>query len=136
MHRLRKTSRLKSITASSVILSDIFCENHHDPYGISLYPSLFCFHFSLSLSLSFSLSPSLFNFLFLFPFLRSSFLFSIWSKDIERTKLTSNGLRTDTLIYCLSHLNLTFVFQKWYSGSCTWWMAIVRNLIFSLKILD
>ena len=93
------------------------------------------FPLSLSLSLSFSLSPSLFTFLFLFPFLRSVFLFSIWSKDIERKKLTSNGFRTNTLIYCLSHVNLTFVFQKWYSGSCTWWEVIFRNLIFSFEVL-
>ena len=93
------------------------------------------FPLSLSLSLSFSLSPSLFTFLFLFPFLRSVFLFSIWSKDVERKKLTSNGSRANTLIYCLSHVNLTFVFQKWYSGSCTWWEATVRDLIFSFEVL-
>ena len=95
---------------------------------------LFCFHFPF-LSLSFSLSPSLFTFLFLFPFLRSVFLFSIWSKDVERKKLTSNGFRANTLIYCLSHVNLTFVFQKWYSSSCTWWEATVRDLIFSFEVL-
>ena len=56
MHRLRKTSRLKSITASSVILSDIFCENHQDLCGISPVPFTFLFSlFPSSLSFFFSL---------------------------------------------------------------------------------
>ena len=96
---------------------------------------LFCFHFPfLSLFLFlFLLHFSLFS--FFFPSYDRSFSFRYGLRTLKEKKLTSNGFRANTLIYCLSHVNLTFVFQKWYSGSCTWWEATVRDLIFSFEVL-